>query len=174
MDYENVYVFGGVYDSRDAAKDDYAQLDRMYDDGVIGPFQAAIVEKRADGKVKVLHTSSTTRAEGAAVGGAIGAMLGLIFPPAVPLTAAGGAAIGAATGNAEKGWTKGDVKRLADDELLAGETGIIVVAEAGPALDAAAVLAAARVTEAELVAAEHRAMYRDLLESDGVVAVSTH
>ena len=89
MNYDNAYVYGGTYDSADAARSDYDNLALLYADEVIGPFQAAMVEKRADGKVKVLDTTSTTRTTGAAVGAAIGAVLALIFPPAILLTAAG-------------------------------------------------------------------------------------
>jgi uncharacterized membrane protein len=144
---------------------DYDNLARLYGDDVFGPFQAAMVEKRADGKVKVLDTTSTTRTKGAAVGAAIGAVLSLIFPPAILLTAAGGAGIGAAAGDISKGWTRGDVKKLGE-QLMPGQTAIIVVAEAGPTLKAAAVLAGAVVTEAELVEAEHRAALREMLEKD--------
>lgn len=165
MNYENAYVFGGTYDSAEAARSDYDNLSRMYDDDVIGPFQAAMVEKRADGKVKVLDTTSTSRAEGAAVGAAIGAVLALIFPPAVLLTAPVGAGIGAAAGDIAKGWTRGDVKKLGQT-LLPGQTGIIVIAEAGETLEAAAVLAAAVTVEAEQVAAADRAVIREMLVSD--------
>lgn len=163
MNYENAYVFGGTYDSAEAARSDYDNLSRMYDDDVIGPFQAAMVEKRADGKVKVLDTTSTTRAEGAAVGAVIGAVLAVIFPPAILLTAPVGAGIGAAAGDISKGWTRGDVKRLGE-QLVPGQTGIIVIAEVGTTLEAAAVLAAAVTVEAEIVAAEDRAAIRELLQ----------
>jgi len=165
MNYENAYVFGGTYNSAEVARVDYDNLARLHEDGVIGPFQAAMVEKRVDGKVKVLDTTSTSRTEGAGVGAAIGAVLALIFPPAVLVTAPVGAGIGAAAGDISKGWTRGDVKRLAEG-LMPGETGIIVIAEAGSTLEAAAVLATAVTVEAELVAAADRAAIRRLLEMD--------
>ena len=49
---------------------------------------------------------------------------------------------------------------------MPGQTGIIVVAEAGPTLEAAAVLAGAVALEAELIAAEDRAAVREMLEKD--------
>jgi uncharacterized membrane protein len=165
MNYENAYVFGGTYDSAEAARSDYDNLSRMYDDDVIGSFQAAMVEKRADGKVKVLDTTSTNRTEGAVVGAAIGAVLALIFPPAVLLTAPVGAGIGAAAGDISKGWTRGDVKKVAEG-LLPGQTGIIVIAEAGPTLEAAAILTAATAVQTELVAAESRAVVREMLANE--------
>jgi len=165
MNYENAYVFGGTYASAEAARVDYDNLARLHADDVIGPFQAAMVQKRADGKVKVLDTTSTTRSTGAGVGAAIGAVLALIFPPAVLLTAPVGAGVGAAAGDISKGWTRGDVKRLGET-LVPGETGIIVIAEAGETLQAAAVLATAVTVEAELVAAADRAAIRRMLETD--------
>jgi len=163
MNYENAYVYGGIYDTVDAARTDYDNLGRLHDDEIIGAFQAAMVEQRTDGTVKVLDTTSTDRGTGAAVGGAIGAALGLIFPPVIPVTAAGGAGIGAAAGDVSKGWTRGDVKRLGE-QLLPGQTAVIVVAETGSTLKAAAVLAAAATAEAELVAAENWAVLSEMLE----------
>ena len=165
MNYDNAFVFGGIYDSAEAARTDYDNLSRLYADEVVGPFQAAMVEKRADGKVKVLDTTSTNRPEGAAVGAAIGALLALIFPPAILLTAPIGAGVGAAAGDISKGWTRGDVEKLGE-RLLPGQTEIIVIAEAGPTLEAAAVLATAVTVQSELVAAESRAAVREMLEKD--------
>jgi uncharacterized membrane protein len=165
MNYDNAWVFGGTYTSRDAARLDYDNLAVLYADEIIGPFQAAMVEKRADGKVKVLDTTSTDRAEGAFVGGAIGAMLAIIFPPAILVTGPVGAGVGAVAGDISKGWTRGDVKKLGE-ALVPGEIGIIVVAEAGATLEAAAILTAATAVQAELVAAESRAVVREMLEED--------
>jgi uncharacterized membrane protein len=165
MNYDNAWVFGGTYDSTTEARVDYDNLEVLYTDEIIGPYQAAMVEKRSDGKVKVLDTTSTDRAEGAAVGAAIGAMLAIIFPPAVLVTAPVGAGFGAAAGDISKGWTRGDVKRLGE-ALVPGETGIIVIAEAGATIEAAAVLATATAVQAELVAAESRATVREMLEKD--------
>lgn len=169
MGYDNVCVYGGLYDRVVDANTDYSNLDRLYSDGIIGPFQAAMVEKREDGKVKVLQTTSVNRREGAAVGGAIGALLGVIFPPAILVTAAAGAGIGAAAGDISKGWTRGDVKRLGE-QLVPGQTAVIVVAEAGPALEAATVLATATAAEAELVAAEDRAVLLEMLAQESAPA----
>jgi len=165
MNYDNAWVFGGTYNSKEAARADYNNLEVMYTDEVIGRYQAAMVEKRSDGKVKVLDTTSTDRAEGAVAGAAIGALLAIIFPPAVLVTAPVGAGLCAATGNIAKGWTRGDVKRLGE-ALAPGETGIIVIAEAGATLEAAAVLTAATAVEAELIAAADRAYVRQLLEKN--------
>jgi uncharacterized membrane protein len=52
----------------------------------------AVVEKDADGKVKVHHGIDTTTAGGATVGGALGLLLGLVFFPVA------GLAIGAIAG----------------------------------------------------------------------------
>lgn len=169
MNFDKAYVFGGVYDSAYAAQSDFDALGGFYDDGVIGPYQAAMVEKQPDGKVKILDTTLTRRAAGAGIGAAIGAVLGLIYPPSILLTASGGAAVGAISADASKGWTRGDVKRLATEQLMPGQTGIIVVAEAGPTLDSAAILASAAVTQGELIAAEDVATYREMLENDRVL-----
>jgi uncharacterized membrane protein len=165
MDYQNVYMFAGLYGTGEGARIDYSQLSGMHKQGVIGKYQAAVFEKQQDGKVKVLDTTSTTRSTGAKWGAAIGAAVGLVFPPALIATAAEGALVGALAGNLSKGWFKGDVKRLAD-QLQPGQAGVVVVAEAGPALQVAEVLAGAEQATNEHVTGEDAEKMREQLESE--------
>jgi uncharacterized membrane protein len=165
MEYQDVYVLAGLYQDSDQAKSDWSALGELHKQEMIGSYQAALFEKRADGKVKVIDTTSTTRSKGAGWGAAIGAAVGLVFPPALLATAAEGAIIGAAAGDLSKGWFRGDVKRLGD-QLEPGQEGIIAVAEAGATLDEAMVLAHAMKTENEHVTGDDATKMKSQLESD--------
>lgn len=165
MEYQDVYVLAGLYDDSSQAKSDWTQLGQMHKEGIVGNYQAALFEKRDDGKVKVLDTTSTTRTHGAGWGAAIGAAVGLIFPPALLATAAEGAIVGAAAGDLSKGWFKGDVKQIAD-QLQPGQEGIVAVAEAGPTLDEAQILVGAMRTQNEHVTGPDATKMKQQLDSD--------
>jgi uncharacterized membrane protein len=171
MEYQDVYVFAGLYGTPDEAKMDYEQLGQLHKQEAIGKFQAALFEKRSDGKVKVMDTTSTTRSTGAKWGAAVGAAIGLVFPPAIVATTAEGAALGALAGNLSKGWFKGDVKRLAD-QLQPGQAGIVAVAEAGPALEADVLLRRAQKTQSEHVTGEDAEKMKQQLESEQTVGAA--
>jgi len=130
-EYVDIFVFAGAYGNEEDAKADYEGIKFLHKEDWIGKYQAAIFEKTPEGKIKVLDTTSTTRATGAKWGAAIGAVLGVFFPPGLLLSAATGAAVGAGVGNLAKGWFSGDIKQVAES-LEAGECGVIVVAEATP------------------------------------------
>ena len=53
----------------------------------------------------------------------------LIFPPSILVSAGVGAAAGAALGNLAKGFSKGDIKDIAEN-LKPGQAGILLVADA--------------------------------------------
>lgn len=171
MDYQDVFVFAGQYDDPQVAKSDYEMLGDAHKSEIIGKYQAALFEKQPDGKVKVLDTTSTTRATGAKWGAGIGVALALVFPPSLLAGAAGGAALGALTGNLSKGWFKGDIKRLGE-ELQPGQAGIVAVAEAGPALEPTQVLTKASKTEKEHVTGADADKIKEQLSSEQPVGAT--
>ena len=77
----------------------------------------------------MLDTDATQRGKGAKIGAIAGAVLGLIFPPSILVSAGVGAAAGAALGNLTKGFSKGDIKDVAEN-LEPGEAGVLLVANA--------------------------------------------
>ena len=138
-DYDTFIVFGAVYAGADGADLDYEAVKSLYYDwGVIDNFDAAIVTKRNDGKVKILRKHEQPTRKGgwrdAGIGLATGAVIAL-FPAAaigsglLAATTGAGAAIGAVAGHVSKGMNRGDLKDLGE-HLDAGQTGLVVVAAA--------------------------------------------
>jgi len=135
--YDTFILFGAVYANSDAAETDYEAVKSLYYDWeLIDNFDAAIVQKRDDGKVKVLkkHEQPTRKGgwRGAGIGLATGAVIAL-FPAAaigtglLAATTAGGAVLGAVAGHASGGMSRSDLKDLGE-HLDRGQSGLIVVA----------------------------------------------
>ena len=136
-DYDTFILFGAVYDSQEVAEMDYEAVKSLYYDWqLIDNFDAAIVAKRDDGKVKIVkkHEQPTRTGgwRGAGIGLATGAVIAL-FPAAaigsglLAATTGGGATIGAIAGHVSKGMNRGDLKELGE-HLDAGQCGLVVVA----------------------------------------------
>ena len=119
----------------DALADYDAVRDAYQDLGIIDTYDAAVVTKDPNGKVKIAKKVEEPTRQGAiaglAVGLAVGALVALF--PAVAIGAglavggAAGAAIGATAGHVAAGMSRSDLKDLG--ELLdTGTSGLIVVA----------------------------------------------
>ena len=125
-DYDTFALFGAVYDNQEAAETDYEAVKSLYYDWeLIDNFDAAVVAKHADGKVKIVkkHEQPTRKGgwRGAGIGLATGAVIAL-FPAAaigsglLAATTGTGAALGAVAGHV----THGDA-HTAPELLLVGE-----------------------------------------------------
>ena len=126
---ETMICYAGVYGNVADAKSDFDVIKAAHKESWIGTYDAALFEKNMEGKVKVLDTDATQRGKGAKIGAITGAVIGLIFPPSILVSAGVGAAAGAAFGNLTKGFSKGDIKDIAEN-LKSGEAGILLVANA--------------------------------------------
>ena len=126
---ETMICYAGVYANVSDAKSDFDVIKAAHKESWIGTYDAALFEKNTEGKVKVLDTDATQRGKGARIGAITGAVLALIFPPSILVSAGVGAAAGAALGNLTKGFSKGDIKDVAEN-LKPGEAGILLVANA--------------------------------------------
>src|SRR5258708_37215505 len=93
MSDKDVFVFIGTYGSVDDAQQDYAAVKELHSSGVVGPYDAAVVAKDADGKVHVLKDEMPTR-HGALKGVAAGAVVGNPFPPTIIAHATTGRVVG--------------------------------------------------------------------------------
>jgi uncharacterized membrane protein len=122
---EGIIGYVGLYASADDAMADFESIKDAHKADWVGTYDAAVFEKTAEGKVKVLDTDATQRGEGAKVGAITGAVFGLIFPPSILISAGIGAAVGAGYGNLTKGFMNGDVTALAP-----GQAGVMLFADA--------------------------------------------
>ena len=103
---------------------------------LIDAYDAAVIERREDGKVKIVKKHETPTRVGGVLGGGIGLATGLVvvlFPFAavggglLAATTAGGAILGAVTGHAAAGMSRDDLKELGE-HLDEGQAGLVVVA----------------------------------------------
>ncbi|HXO08123.1 MAG TPA: DUF1269 domain-containing protein [Solirubrobacteraceae bacterium] len=137
MAIDTLMAYVGVYDSVADAEADYDVVKQLHvDAGLIDAYDAAIVERREDGKVKLGKKHETPTRVGGVLGGGVGLATGLVvalFPFAAVGgglllgTTAGGAILGAVAGHAAAGMSRGDLKDLGE-HLDAGQAGLVVVA----------------------------------------------
>jgi len=138
MPLDTYVVLANQYNSEQDALADYDAVRKLYTDlGIIDTYDAAVLTRKADGKVDIVKRVEEPTRHGAAAGLLIGLAAGVIvalFPAAgigMAAGAIGGAAIGTATGavagHVARGMKRSDLKELG--ELLDdGKSGLVVVA----------------------------------------------
>jgi uncharacterized membrane protein len=137
MAIDTLIVYAGVYDSVGDAEADYQLVKDLHTEaGLIDAYDAAVIQRRDDGKVKIVKKHETPTRVGGVLGGGIGLATGLVvalFPFAaiggglLAATTGGGAILGAVAGHAAAGMSRGDLKELGE-ALDAGQAGLVVVA----------------------------------------------
>lgn len=137
MAIDTLMAYVGVYDDVADAEADYELVKELHTEAnLIDAYDAAIVERRQDGKVKLGKKHETPTRVGGVLGGGVGLATGLVvalFPFAAVGgglllgTTAGGAILGAVAGHAAAGMSRGDLKELGE-HLDAGQAGLVVVA----------------------------------------------
>src|SRR3954469_11572730 len=137
MAIDTLMAFVGVYDSVADAEADYELVKDLHSEaGLIDAYDAAVVERREDGKTKIVKKHETPTRAGGVLGGGMGLATGLVvalFPSAavggglLVGTTAGGAILGAVAGHAAAGMSRHDLKELGE-HLDAGTAGLVVVA----------------------------------------------
>jgi uncharacterized membrane protein len=124
---DTLVVLGASYDSVSDAEVDYEAVKALYDNAGIGhDFDAAIVQRGEDGKVKVAKKHEESTRHGAWTGLAIGALAAILPGVGLVAGAAVGAGIGAVTGHIKGGMSNDDLKQLGT-VLENGEAGLIVI-----------------------------------------------
>jgi uncharacterized membrane protein len=137
MAVDTFLAYVGVYDNVADADADYAAVKELHTkENLIDAYDAAVVERRADGKVKITKKHETPTRVGGVLGGGVGLATGLVvalFPFAaiggglLLVTTGGGAVLGAVAGHAAAGMSRKDLKELGE-HLDAGQAGLVVVA----------------------------------------------
>lgn len=139
MAIDTLWVFAAVYDDVADAEADYDVVKDLHREAnLIDAYDAAIIERRAGGKTKIVKKHETPTRAGGVLGGGVGLATGLVvalFPFAaiggglLLGTTAGGAILGAVAGHAAAGMSRSDLKELGES-LDAGQAGLVVVAVA--------------------------------------------
>jgi len=132
---DTLYVIAAAYDDVDLALADYEAVKELYREiRTSHDFDAAVVAKDENGRVRIVRKHEQPTRHGAAVGLGWGLAVGVaavLFPPVgIGIAAAGGAGatIGAIAGHASGGISRSDLKDLGET-LDTGQAGLIAVYE---------------------------------------------
>jgi len=124
---DTLIVLGASYDSVSDAEVDYEAVKSLYANAGVGhEFDAAVLERGADGKVKVADKHEASTRHGAWEGLAIGAVAAILPGIGLGVGMAVGAGIGAVTGHIKGGMDNDDLKQLGT-VLDKGQAGLIVI-----------------------------------------------
>jgi uncharacterized membrane protein len=136
MAVDTFMVFVGVYDDVSDADADYELIKELHVKAdLMDAYDAAVIEHRADGKVKITKKHETPTRVGGVLGAGVGLATGVVlvlFPFAaiggglLAVTTGGGAVLGALAGHAAAGMSRKDLKELGE-HLDAGQAGLVVV-----------------------------------------------
>ena len=122
-------VYAGEYESVDDAKADLEVLKELHREHVVGTYDAAVITKTDDGKVKIVDKIEKPTQHGGWAGMAVGAAMGLIFPPSILVGGLLGAGACALIGHLRGGMSNSDLKEVGE-MLEESEAALIVVGEA--------------------------------------------
>ena len=170
MAVDTLMVYVGVYDRVADAEDDYDVVKVLHTEaGLIDAYDAAVVERRDDGKTKIVRKHETPTRVGGVLGGGVGLATGLVvalFPFAavggglLVGATAGGAILGAVAGHAAAGMSRHDLKELGE-HLDAGQAGLVVVAIADMGAKVERAMNRAAKLEQRQIKADNEAIARD-------------
>jgi len=137
MAIDTFIAFVGVYNDVADAEADYQVVKDLHTkEGLIDAYDAAVIERRADGKVKITKKHETPTRVGGVLGAGVGLATGLVvalFPFAaiggglLAVATGSGAVLGAVAGHAAAGMSRKDLKELGE-HLDAGQAGLVVIA----------------------------------------------
>ena len=163
MAVDTFMAYVATYPSVADAEADYELVKDLHTEaGLIDAYDAAVIERRSDGKVKITKKHETPTRVGGVLGGGVGLATGLVvalFPFAaiggglLAATTAGGAVLGAVTGHAAAGMSRSDLKDLGEN-LDAGDAGLVVVAVSDMGAKVEAAMRRAQKVEAKELKAD--------------------
>lgn len=170
MAMDTFFAYLGVYaDPADALADYEAVKDLHTEAGLVDAYDAAVVERKTDGRVKIVKKHETPTRVGGVLGGGVGLATGLVvalFPAAavgtglLAGTTAGGAVLGALAGHAAGGMSRKDLKD-AGEHLDEGTAALVVVGVSDMASKIEHAMSKAEKVEAKELKADQEAIERD-------------
>ena len=174
MAVDTFMVYVGVYANRADAEEDYQLIKDLHTEaGLIDAYDAAVVERRGDGKVKIVKKHETPTRVGGVLGGGVGLATGLVvalFPFAaiggglLLATTAGGAVLGSVAGHAAAGMSRHDLKELGE-QLDAGQAGLVVVGVSDMGAKIERAMKKAEKVQAKELKADTAAIEKDAAEA---------
>ena len=176
MAVDTFIAYVGVYDNVSDADADYELVKDLHTkENLIDSYDAAVIERRADGKVKITKKHETPTRVGGVLGGGVGLATGLVvalFPFAaiggglIALTTAGGAALGAVAGHAAAGMSRHDLKELGE-HLDTGQAGLVVVGVSDMGSKIERAMKKAKKVEAKELKADNAEIEADAKSTEG-------
>jgi uncharacterized membrane protein len=174
MAVDTFIAYVGVYPSVDAAEADYQLVKDLHTEaGLIDAYDAAVIERRDDRKVKITKQHETPTRVGGVLGAGAGLATGLVialFPIAgvglAVATTAGGTVLGAVAGHASAGMSRSDLKELGE-HLDAGQAGLVVVGVADMGAKIEQAMRNAEKVETRQLEADTDQMERDAKAASG-------
>jgi uncharacterized membrane protein len=176
MAVDTFVAFVGVYDNAGDAEADYQMVKDLHvQAGLFDSYDAAVVERRADGKVKITKKHETPTRVGGVLGGGVGLATGLVvalFPFAaiggglLAITTGGGALLGALAGHAAAGMSRHDLKELGE-HLDTGQAGLVVVGVADMGARIERAMKKARKIETKQLKADNADIEADAKSAQG-------
>ena len=174
MAMDTFFAYLGVYPSTEAALEDYDAVKALHVEAdLVDAYDAAVIERREDGKVKIVKKHETPTRVGGVLGGGVGLATGLVialFPAAaiggglLAGATAGGAAIGAVAGHAAAGMSRKDLKE-AGEHLDEGTAALVVVGASDMDAKIERAMKKAEKIERKQIKADQEAMEREAAES---------
>jgi uncharacterized membrane protein len=108
---DSLFVYVATYKKVEEAKLDYSDVRQLYKDGIIGVYDAAIINRDIDGTVHVNRQEKPTY-YGAWTGLAVGSLIALFFPAYLIEELVLGAGTGALIGHLWGGMSRSDMKQI--------------------------------------------------------------
>lgn len=175
MAIDTFLVYIGVYADVAGANEDYDTVKDLHTKaGLIDAYDAAVVERKPDGKVKIVRKHETPTRVGGVLGGGVGLATGLVIAlfPAAAIggglllgTTAGGALLGSLAGHAAAGMSRSDLKELGE-ELDAGQAGLVVVAVSDMEAKVEAAMKRAEKLKTKQMSVDKKELESDASESE--------
>ncbi|MCB1272136.1 MAG: DUF1269 domain-containing protein [Microthrixaceae bacterium] len=174
MPLDTFFAYLGTYSDPDDALADYAAVKTLHTElDLIDAYDAAVIERRDDGKVRIVKKHETPTRAGGVLGGGVGLATGLVialFPAAaigtglLAGTTAAGAALGAVAGHAAAGMSRKDLKE-AGEQLDEGTAALVVVGASDMASKIESAMAKAEKVETKQLEADQDAIEADAREA---------
>jgi len=175
MAIDTFMAYVGVYNDVADAESDYQLIKELHTEAdLIDAYDAAVIERKEGGKVKITKKHETPTRVGGVLGGGVGLATGLvvaIFPFAaiggglLAATTGGGAILGAVAGHAAAGMSRKDLKELGE-QLDEGQAGMVVVAVSDMGAKVEAAMKKAAKVEKKELKADNAEIEKDAKEAE--------